>query len=74
MLSPTGEKKVGETIHFYSNEVEAEQNIQDCLISPPQIDFFRPFIKHQIYPIPKIDNEEQNSVYLEYTVELPLPT
>jgi hypothetical protein len=67
-----GRKETGETIYFYKTEDEAEKNIAEYLINPPQIAFFNQYVKIKIYDTPPLDEADKKTIYIKLQVELPL--
>jgi hypothetical protein len=68
-----GEKTVGETQWFYKTEEEAIENIKEYIINPPQINFYKKFIKIKKYPVLRLHKEDKNALLLIAEVEIPVP-
>ncbi|MHA2198198.1 MAG: hypothetical protein ACXABO_21640 [Promethearchaeota archaeon] len=69
-----GNKSVGDKQYFYESEHEAENNIANYLLNPPQIEMLRKHVTIKNYPFPLFDSNLKNANYLNYEVELPIPT
>lgn len=74
LFEQNGTKNVGEKIVFYSTEEEAEKKIESYLFKPPQMELFKKFISHRIFPIPLLYEGDKKAAYVTVDVELPLPS
>lgn len=71
-FSNDGNKKVGETVTFYSTEEEAANSINEYLQNPPQIEFYKKFLRVDCFPHFLFEKEEKPVISSQILVELPL--
>jgi hypothetical protein len=74
IIDKEGKKTVGETELFYQTEEEAIKNLREYILNPPQINFYKKFLKPVRYPVAvRLQEDDKKTLILRLEVEIPLP-